>query len=55
MRVRKPRSSLLPVLLLALAAGATADEVRYAVPAGDSPAIGPATAPVTLVEFVDYQ
>ncbi|MBP2669276.1 MAG: hypothetical protein H6Q80_1478 [Deltaproteobacteria bacterium] len=46
----------LPVLLLLLAAapGAAAD-VRYSVPAGDSPSIGPANAPVTLVEFVDYQ
>ncbi|MGE5284161.1 MAG: hypothetical protein ACM3OG_04250 [Actinomycetota bacterium] len=29
--------------------------VRYAVPAGDSPFIGPANAPVTIVEFLDYQ
>jgi protein-disulfide isomerase len=41
-------------LLAAVPAGAAAD-VRYAVPAGDSPSIGPANAPVTIVEFLDYQ
>ena len=40
-------------LLAAVPAGAV--DVRYAVPAGDSPSIGPANAPVTIVEFVDYQ
>ena len=34
---------------------AGAVDVRYAVPAGDSPSIGPANAPVTIVEFLDYQ
>ena len=42
-------------LLAAVPAGAGAADVRYAVPAGDSPSIGPANAPVTIVEFVDYQ
>jgi hypothetical protein len=32
-----------------------AADVRYDVPAGDSPSIGPANAPVTIVEFLDYQ
>lgn len=45
---------LLPLLLLAAANAAGAD-IRYAVPPGDSPSIGPANAPVTLVEFIDYQ
>jgi len=40
-------------LLAAVPAGAA--DVRYAVPAGDSPTIGPANAPVTIVEFLDYQ
>ena len=40
-------------LLAAVPAGAA--DVRYSVPAGDSPSIGPANAPVTIVEFVDYQ
>jgi protein-disulfide isomerase len=40
-------------VLAAVPAGAA--EVRYSVPAGDSPSIGPANAPVTIVEFLDYQ
>jgi len=40
-------------LLAAVPAGAA--DVRYAVPAGDSPSIGPANAPVTIIEFLDYQ
>ena len=40
-------------LLAAVPAGAA--DVRYTVPAGDSPSIGPANAPVTIVEFVDYE
>lgn len=55
--MRRPISRLaLPLFLLLLAAApAAAAEIRYEVPAGDSPSIGPANAPVTLVEFVDYQ
>jgi protein-disulfide isomerase len=40
-------------LLAVVPAGAA--DVRFAVPAGDSPFIGPANAPVTIVEFLDYQ
>jgi protein-disulfide isomerase len=43
------------VLTLLVAVPAGADDVRYDVPPGDSPSIGPANAPVTIVEFVDYQ
>ena len=32
-----------------------ADEKRYPVPIGDSPATGPANAPVTIIEFLDFQ
>jgi hypothetical protein len=32
-----------------------ADEKRYAVPIDNSPAYGPADAPVTIFEFLDYQ
>jgi hypothetical protein len=32
-----------------------AEENRYAVPIGDSPATGPANAPVTIIEFLDFQ
>ena len=43
------------VLTLLAAVPAMAADVRYDVPPGDSPSIGPANAPVTIVEFVDYQ
>jgi len=55
MRVPPSRSAFLLLLALLAAAPAAADEVRYNVPAGDSPSIGPGNAPVTIVEFVDYQ
>ncbi len=42
-------------LALFAAAPAGAADVRYAVPADNSPSIGPANAPVTIVEFLDYQ
>ena len=55
MRCRISRLAL-PLLVLLLAASqAAAADVRYTVPPGDSPSVGPANAPVTLVEFVDYQ
>jgi hypothetical protein len=34
---------------------AFAEETRFSVPVGDSPAIGPANAPVTIIEFLDFQ
>ncbi len=44
------------VLLLFLLAGhAVADEKRYSVPLNDSPAMGPVAAPVTIIEFLDFQ
>ncbi|MDA8178066.1 MAG: hypothetical protein M0T69_00780 [Deltaproteobacteria bacterium] len=52
-RVRRLAALMVLTLLFAVPAGAA--EVRYAVPAGDSPSIGPANAPVTIVEFLDYQ
>ena len=49
------RPALVALLLLLAASPAAAADIRYDVPPGDSPSIGPANAPVTLVEFVDYQ
>jgi len=49
----RPAFWLVLALLAAVPAGAA--DIRYAVPAGDSPSIGPANAPVTIVEFIDYQ
>jgi len=55
MRSKARRLALWIALALLAAAPAGAADVRYAVPAGDSPSIGPANAPVTIVEFLDYQ
>jgi protein-disulfide isomerase len=55
MRSNARRLALWIALTLLAAVPAGAVDVRYAVPAGDSPSIGPANAPVTIVEFVDYQ
>jgi protein-disulfide isomerase len=55
MRTNARRLAAWIVLTLLAAVPAGAADVRYSVPAGDSPSIGPANAPVTIVEFVDYQ
>ncbi|MBF8259219.1 MAG: Thioredoxin protein [Actinobacteria bacterium] len=47
--------NLIPALLLLAAASAFAAEQRFSVPVGNSPAQGPSNAPVTLIEFIDYQ
>jgi hypothetical protein len=38
-----------------LAVAVSAEEKRYPVPLGDSPALGPPDAPVTIAEFLDFQ
>jgi len=40
---------------LAVFSFADADEKRYVVPLEDSPVYGPENAPVTIIEFLDYQ
>ncbi len=55
MRMRARRLGALVVLSLFAAVPAGGAETRYAVPPGDSPSIGPPNAPVTIVEFLDYQ
>ena len=55
MKSRARRLALWIALGLLAAGSAWGADVRYAVPAGDSPSIGPANAPVTIVEFLDYQ
>jgi protein-disulfide isomerase len=55
MRLNTRRLALWIALTLISSVPAGAAEIRYAVPAGDSPSVGPANAPVTIVEFLDYQ
>jgi hypothetical protein len=47
---------LLAALALPAAAGAQGvEEKRYQIPVENSPSIGPADAPVTIFEFLDFQ
>ena len=43
------------ILLLLLSVPAGAAEKRVTVPLGDSPSLGPENAPVTIVEFIDFE
>ena len=55
MRSRARRLAFWIFMTLLASVPAWAAEVRYTVPPGDSPSIGPSNAPVTIVEFLDYQ
>ena len=46
---------LICVFGLLLAGMAHAGEKKIEVPIGDSPSLGPADAPVTIIEFIDFQ
>jgi hypothetical protein len=43
------------VLFLLFFSMAFADGKRFQVPIADSPQLGPANAPVTIIEFLDFQ
>jgi hypothetical protein len=43
------------IVLLLIAGPSFAAEQRYTVPIGDSPQKGPENAPVTIIEFIDFQ
>ncbi len=49
------RKLTLIVLLFIAISNSSADEIRYSVPVGDSPVLGPPNAPITIIEFLDYQ
>ncbi len=46
---------VLVALIFLLAGYAAAEDKRYSVPINDSPATGPVDAPVTIIEFLDFQ
>jgi hypothetical protein len=46
---------LVLITLLLTASFSFAQDKRYEVPVGDSPGYGQANAPVTMIEFIDYQ
>jgi protein-disulfide isomerase len=43
------------IAIVLIALPVFADEKRFTVPLGDSPALGPPDAPVTIIEFLDFQ
>jgi len=49
------RIIIIGCLCIVLAGAASAEQTRYEIPLDDSPFIGPASASVTIVEFIDYQ
>jgi protein-disulfide isomerase len=50
------RASLLIILLLSFPLSESwAAQERLSVPIGDSPVLGSAEAPVTIIEFMDFQ
>jgi hypothetical protein len=43
------------LIILLLTNGAYGAETRFDIPVADSPSLGPANAPVTIIEFIDFQ
>ena len=43
------------IFVLFLCGPAPAEEKKVEIPLGDSPSQGPADAPITLIEFIDFQ
>lgn len=53
--MRPIRRTIIIALLLLLSVPAGAADKRVSVPIGGSPSMGPENAPVTIIEFVDFQ
>jgi protein-disulfide isomerase len=50
----KRRGFMFIIAFLLVSCAATTSQKRATVPIDDSPQLGPANAPVTVVEFIDY-
>jgi hypothetical protein len=48
-------SFTMSLFLLLMGSTVLSAEKRVAIPLGDSPSMGPENAPVTIVEFIDFQ
>ncbi|HLE41609.1 MAG TPA: hypothetical protein VI956_08890 [Nitrospirota bacterium] len=46
---------LFAFILICLPLSVLSEETRYAIPIGDSPSSGPENAPITIIEFIDFQ
>ena len=46
---------LMCIFILLMCGIAQAEEKRIEVPIGDSPFMGAADAPITIIEFIDFQ
>jgi len=51
----KLKAAFLSLILLVICTDIFAEEKRFNIPIGDSPQKGSAEAPVTIVEFIDFQ
>ncbi len=49
------RSFMIYVTVLLFASVLYAGETQFTVPIDDSPTTGPVSAPVTIIEFLDFQ
>jgi len=49
------RSIFMIILSIFICSTVFATEKRYSLPVENSPYIGPENAPVTIIEFIDYQ
>jgi hypothetical protein len=49
------KNFLICIVALLLFGVAQASDKRTDVPIGDSPSLGPADAPITIIEFIDFQ